>query len=197
MAVDTVQPAEVKDAKIQFFGEFEKHPKGGYRSEYPAWMHTKLLSDMKDELKGKQKALDMRLPNANEAELREQIRDMKVRIDDIEASRPKWTAKQKDDFRGVIKDMEPKIQDALYTRSEMHLGLAKAELELKRSMQKCIPIRPDLAEAAGVKLEKGKGSRDDALKVRKMLYGGIDPDFDTNSEYLRREKLNGVEHTER
>jgi len=48
-----------------------------------------------------------------------------------------------------------------------------------------------------VKLEKGKGSRDDALKVRKMLYGGIDPDFDTNSEYLRREKLNGVEHTER
>ena len=166
MADETAQVEEKPGKGIQFFGEFEKHPKGGYRSEYPAWMHTKLLSDMKDELKGKQKALDMRLPNANEAELREQIRDMKARIDDIESSKPKLSAKMQDELKSAWEDLETGIKESLFTRDEMRLGLADAHRELERSMKKCIPIRADLAEAAGVKLEKGKfGSREDAIKV--------------------------------
>ena len=191
MAVNTVEVAgteEKKESKIQFFGEFEKHPKGGYRSEYPAWMHTKLLSDMKDELKGKQKALDMRLPNANEAELREQIREMKTRIDDIESSKPKLSAKMKDDLLRMSEDLETGIKESLFTRDEMRLGLADAHRELERSMKKCIPIRADLAEAAGVKLEKGKfGSREDAIKVWRLTRRACDSDLHTNPEYLRKE----------
>jgi hypothetical protein len=188
---------EKKESKIQFFGEFEKHPKGGYRSEYPAWMHQKLLSDMKDELKQKQKVLDMRVPVANEGELREQIREMKSRIDDIESSKPKLSAKAKDDLLRASEELEGHIRDSQFTRSEMHLGLADAHRELERSMKKSIPIRADLAEAAGIRLEKGKGSREDAIKVWRLSRRACDPDLHTNAEYLRREKLNGVEHTER
>ena len=196
MADDTVQ-VEKKEKAIQFFGEFEKHPKGGYRSEYPAWMHAKLLTDMKDELKAKQKILDTRTPVANEGELREQVREMKARIEDIESSRPKLSAKVKDELLKTSEDLEGQIMDAMFTRSEMHLGLADAHRELERSMKHTIPIRPDLAEAAGVKLEKGKASRDGAIKVWRMVRKACDPDLHTNPEYLRREKLNGVEHTER
>ena len=188
MVDETAQVEEKPGKGIQFFGEFEKHPKGGYRSEYPAWMHTKLLSDMKDELKGKQKALDMRLPNANEAELREQIREMKTRIDDIESSKPKLSAKMKDDLLRMSEDLETGIKESLFTRDEMRLGLADAHRELERSMKKCIPIRADLAEAAGVKLEKGKfGSREDAIKVWRLTRRACDPDLHTNPEYLRKE----------
>ena len=184
MADETVQ-AEVKEKGIQFFGEFEKHPKGGYRSEYPAWMHAQLLSDMKDELKGKQKALDMRLQNANEAELREQIREMKTRIDDIESSKPKLSAKAKDELMKASEELEGHIKGSMFTRDEMKLGLADAHRELERSMKKCIPIRPDLAAAAGVKLEKGKGSREDAIKVWRLSRRAVDSDLHTNPEYLR------------
>jgi cell division protein FtsB len=183
MADETVQ--EVKEKGIQFFGEFEKHPKGGYRSEYPAWMHQQLLTDMKDELKSKQKALDMRIQNANEAELREQVKEMKARIDDIESSRPKLTAKAKDDLMRVSEELEVGIRGTLFTRDEMKLGLADAHRELERSMKKCIPIRPDLASAAGIKLEKGKGSREDAIKVWRLSRRACDPDLHTNPEYLR------------
>lgn len=183
MADETVQ--EVKEKGIQFFGEFEKHPKGGYRSEYPAWMHQQLLTDMKDELKSKQKALDMRIQNANEAELREQVKEMKARIDDIESSRPKLTAKAKDDLMRVSEELEVGIRGTLFTRDEMKLGLADAHRELERSMKKCIPIRPDLASAAGIKLEKGKGSREDAIKVWRLSRRACDPELHTNPEYLR------------
>jgi len=55
-------------------------------------------------------------------------------------------------------------------------------------MKKCIPIRADLAEAAGVKLEKGKfGSREDAIKVWRLTRRACDPDLHTNAEYLRKE----------
>ena len=187
MAVDTVQEVEVQETSkgIQFFGEFEKHPKGGYRSEYPAWMHGKLLSDMKDELKGKQKALDMRLPNANEAELREQIREMKTRIDDIESSRPKLTGKNKDDLMKVSDELEGHIKGTLFTRDEMRLGLADAHRELDRSMKPTIPLRKDIADAAGVKLEKGKASREGAIKAWRLIRRAVDPDLHTNPEYLR------------
>lgn len=184
MAVDPVE-VEVKEKSIQFFGEFEKHPKGGYRSEYPAWMHAQLLTDMKDELKGKQKALDMRLPNANEAELREQIREMKSRVDDIESSRPKLNAKSKDELMKVSEELEGHIRGTMFTRDEMKLGLADAHRELERSMKKCIPIRPDLASAAGVKLEKGKGSREDAIKVWRLSRKAVDSELHSNPEYLR------------
>lgn len=192
MAVNTAQVEGVQEEKnekgIQFFGEFEKHPKGGYRSEYPAWMHGNLLSDMKDELKAKQKALDMRLPNANEAELREQIREMKTRIDDVESSKPKLTAKMRDELKGISEELGSHISESMFTRDEMKLGLADAHRELERSMKKCIPIRPDLAAASGVKLEKGKGSREDAIKVWRLSRKAIDSDLHTNVEYLRRER---------
>lgn len=188
MADETVQATVEDKSGIKFFGEFEKHPKGGYRSEYPAWMHIKLLSDMKDELKAKQKILDMRTPVANEGELREQIREMKSRIDDIESSKPKLTAKMRDELKGISDELEGHIKESLFTRDEMKLGLADAHRELERSMKKCIPIRPDLAAAAGVKLEKGKGSREDAIKVWRLSRKAIDSDLHTNPEYLRKER---------
>ena len=189
MADETAQAQEEKPSKgIQFFGEFEKHPKGGFRSEYPAWMHTKLLSDMKDELKQKQKVLDMRVPVANEGELREQIREMKARIDEIESSKPKLSPKMKDEMLRVSEELEEHIKGTLFSRDEMRLGLADAHRELERSMKKHIPIRADLAEAAGVKLEKGKfGSREDAVKVWRLTRRAVDSDLHTNPEYLRRE----------
>ena len=189
MADETAQiDVQVEDRNgIQFFGEFEKHPKGGYRSEYPAWMHGKLLSDMKDELKSKQRALDMRIPNANESELREQIREMKSRIDDIESSRPKLSAKNKDELMRIADEYGEQIKDTLFTRDEMHKGLADAHRELERSMKHTIPIRKDIADAVGIKLEKGKASREGAIKAWRFIRKAVDPDLHTNPEYLRRD----------
>ena len=187
MAVDTVEVKEDKKEKgIEWFGEFEKHPKGGFRSEYPAWMYPKLLSDMKEELKNKQRVIDMKVPTANEGELREQVREMKSRISEIESSTPKLSAKQRDEMIKISEELGDQIRETLYTRDEMKLGLADAHRELERSMKKVIPIRADLAAAAGVKLEKGKGSREDAIKVWRLSRRSADPDLHTNPEYLRK-----------
>ena len=189
MSVDTVQvevQEEKKEKAIQFFGEFEKHPKGGYRSEYPSFMHHKLLTDMKDELKAKQKILDMRVPVANEGELREQVREMKSRIDDIESSKPKFSPKQKDDMFKVSEELEEHIKGTLFTRDEMKLGLADAHRELERAMKHTIPMRRDIADAAGVKLEKGKASREGAIKAWRIIRKSVDPDLHTNPEFLRK-----------
>ena len=190
MSVDTEKlevGSKSDDVKsIQFFGEFEKHPKGGYRSEYPAWMHAKLLTDMKEELKQKQRALYMKIPLANEAELRDQVREMKSRIDDVESSKPKLSAKHKDELLKVSEELEGQIRDTLFTRDEMKLGLADAHRELDRSMKPTIPLRKDIADAAGIKLEKGKASREGAIKAWRIIRRACDPDLHTNPEYIRK-----------
>jgi len=195
MAVETVK--EEKNG-IRFFAEFERHPKGGYKSEMPAWYTPRQVEELKDELAAKEKALriGVKLPPEHEAELRGQAAELKSRITEIEASRPKWTGKQKDELDSLAKELEGHITDSMYTRDEMMMRLADPHKELKRATALEIPITKDIADAAGIPFNKGKTSREGALKAWKMIRRGIDPDAETNPEYLRRSKLNGVYHTQ-
>ncbi len=199
MASDSAVVSEVKEkGGIRFFAEFERHPKGGYKSEMPAWYTPRQVEELKEELKSKEHALriGVKLPPEHEAELRQQATELKSRITEIEASRPKWTGKQKDELDSIQKELGEQIRDSMYSRDEMMQRLADPHKELKRAMDLNFKIDPDLASAAGVPFVKGKTSREGAIKVWKMIRRGIDPDNETNPEYLRRQKLDGVFHTQ-
>jgi hypothetical protein len=83
-----------KKDEIVFFGEVDRHPRGGFSSEYPAWYYENQLNDLKEELKGKESALQLRL--GNNAELAFQVNQIRTRIKDIEASNKTLTSPQKD-----------------------------------------------------------------------------------------------------
>src|SRR3990172_7732653 len=121
MAVET---AEKEKNGIRFFAEFEKHPKGGYKSEMPAWYSPKMLEDLKEELKGKEHALRIGVKLPNEDEVRQQAVELKSRISEIESSKPKCTGKQKDELDALQKQLGEKIRDSMYSRDEMSMRLA-------------------------------------------------------------------------
>jgi hypothetical protein len=181
---------EVKQEKgeIVFFGEVDRHPKGGYSSEYPAWYFPRQLTEMKEELRAKENALEYG-DNARKQELRVQVAEIKQRIHDIETSKPKLSAKQKDDLAGKTRELGDAISTSMFTRTDMQKGLADSHEEVRRMTEPCIKVDPELAKACGVPLVKGQATRDGAVKIWKI--GRRFLDEPSNVEALRKDHIEG------
>jgi hypothetical protein len=181
MAVDTQE----KESGIVFFGEVDKHPKGGYSADYPAWYFPRQVEQLKDELRGKEEALSYPDIARSRPELREETERLKRRIQDIESSKPKLTVGQKDRLAGLVKELGDEISSAMPTYAAMRRGTADAHEEVRRMTESCVKVPPELALAAGINLSKGRASRDRATvawKIGMRLLGE-----QSNSETLRKE----------
>lgn len=181
--------ASEKKEKVEefvFFGEIERHPQGGYSSEYPAWYHVRQLEDMKEELRGKEEALELRL--GNQAELRFQVKQIKQRIHDIESSSPKLSGSQKDKLAGYVKEIGETLADSMPTRSDMMRGTADAHIEVRKDTEPCVKVPRELAEACGVQVDRqGRATRDGAAKCWKIGKRALGEE--SNTEILRRDKV--------
>jgi chromosome segregation ATPase len=182
------EEAKQEKGEIVFFGEVDRHPKGGYSSDYPAWYFPRQLEELKEELRGKEDALDV--PGiSRRQELRQQVAELKHRIQDIESSKPKLTAKQKDDLAVRARELGDEISRAMPPRSDMMKGLADAHEEVRRMTEPCVKVDAELARACGVPLSKGLATRDGATKVWKIANRALGEA--SNVERLRRDRLDG------
>ena len=173
--------------EIVFFGEVDRHPKGGFSSDYPAWYYENQLGDMREELKGKEGALNLRL--GDNAELSFQVNQLKTRIKDIEQSNKKLTSAQENRLSKYVKDVGEELRESMPPLSDMKRGLADAHQEVKKMTTPCIKVPKELADAAGIRLHRGMATRDAASKAWKI--GRKKLGEESNTERLRREKLGG------
>ena len=188
---DEQQEKKGKKDDIVFFGEVDRHPKGGYSSEYPAWYFENQLNDLREELRGKEHALQLKL--GNNAELAFQVRQIKDRIRDIEASNKTLSSTQKDRLSRYVSEVGEQLKDNMPPLSDMKRGLADAHSELKKMTTPCIKVPKELADAAGIRLHRGMATRDAAAKAWKI--GRKKLGEESNTERLRRERLDGYTGT--
>jgi len=174
----------------KIFGDVDKTEKGKIKSQYPAWYYDQQIEDMKESIRQREYQLDNDLVMQTEKGIqRERLRQEKERLDQIEASRPKLSPTETEEFAKIRKEMGTEIRDQMFTRSEMDRGLADAHEEARRMTEPIIKIKNEkeakLAEECGVKVSKdGKVSRKDAEKMWKIVSKSLGEM--SNVEGLRR-----------
>lgn len=167
MAIDKASDS----GEIVFFGEVDRHPKGGFTSEYPAWYFDRQQEELKEEISRDERSIEMGLVSPpNVPEVRTRIKMAKERLHEIESSKPKFTAKQKDELAGAYSEMSNQLREMLPSRSDMMKGVADAHDELRRNTEPCIKISdPRLAAACGIPVTRGgMVTRDGLAKVWKI-----------------------------
>ncbi len=172
---------------ITFFGEVDINKKGQIASEYPAWYFDNHIEEMKETIATRERALERNAVPPPEIPLfKEKLKAEKERLEKIVSSKPKLTAKQKDELAKEYKHLKKEIRDSMFTRSEMKLGIASPHEEARRMVEASIPINPVLAEKMGVPVRGGKISRKGAEKIAKIISRQLGEN--TNIEAWRRDK---------
>lgn len=158
--------------EIVFFGEVDRHPRGGFSSEYPAWYFDRQQEELKEEISRDERSIETGLVSPpNVPEVRTRIKLAKERLHEIESSKPKFSAKQKDELAGAYKEMGDQLREALPSRSDMMKGVADAHEELRRNTEPCIRVDgriKDLAASCGISVSKGMVTRDGLAKMWKI-----------------------------
>jgi len=125
--------------------------------------------------------------------MKQTLKKMQDRKESILESRPNLTDAQKDIVSKTTKSLGAKIQNSMFTRSDMMKGTADAHEEARRMADPCIRLDEHeiiLARKAGAKISNnGEISRTDAERVWKFnrsLQGE-----NTDTEHLRLDSRKG------
>lgn len=182
--------------EVQFFGAVDRKEgrvDGAISSEYPVWYYTKHISDLEEEVARDERTLERgevhpTVLASSKAELK---RNME-RLEEIQKSVIKLQGKDKDEAHKIYKELETQIQDSLFTRTDMTKGLADAHEELRRQSEPIFNVKghTGLFKQMGIKIEKGKASRNQISKVYKILGKALGEN--TNVERLRKDRLTGT-----
>ena len=179
---------------IKFFGEIDLNQYGKIGADYPAWYFPRQVESLKDDLSRMEKDLNSGtvLPQ-NIPNLKLLIKQTKDKLDKIEASKPKLEGKMVDKLAKWRREIEPVIQETMFTYDDMQRGLADAHEEARRMTQGIIKLDPEIARACNLKPDKnGKYSRDEAVRAWKIVGRSLQEathwEERTNAEILRRSK---------
>lgn len=182
--------------EVEFFGAVDRkdgRPDGRICSEYPAFYFDTHIRDMEEEVARKERALDAGMISpAHVASQRAEVKQERERLDAIKKSSVNLTGKTKDEAVKVYKDLEGKIGDSMFTRTDMEKGLADAHEELRRQKVPRIDVKgyTKLFHNMGIPITKGKASRDQCAKVYKILGKALGEN--TNTERLRKDTHGGT-----
>jgi hypothetical protein len=172
---------------IQFYGEVDKDRRGNRTSEYPAWYLENHMEDLQDSISSREGRLKRgEIPIDNVPYEKQELAKEKKLLDDIERSKPKVSIGERQKLVKFYRELSDEIQRSMFTHTDMQRGIASAHEEARRMVKPCIPINKDLAKLAhdcGIKVEKGKVSRNGAAKIFKLVGKLIDEP--TNIEVLR------------
>lgn len=173
------------------FGAVDKNKDNKIASEFPAWYQERQMENLQEHIDQIDRGIRSGRFSSDEIhEHKAEKARLEARMDSILKSRPNPSDSERDTLRKYYKSFGSKIQAALFTRSEMQLGLASAHEEAKRMKKPCISLTPEecsIAISCNVMPDKNKMvSRDGAAKVFKLL-GRIlgEP---ANVEHLRLDK---------
>lgn len=179
---------------MELYGKIDRGSDGSIASEYPAWMLTKQIDDLKENIDQIERNIKSnRIPEGEVAEARQQQRVFKDRLDSIMSSKPKPSDNERNMLWKHYKSFGSKIQDTMFTLSDMKRGFADAHEEARRMSQPIIELSSEeveLAKTCNVRVtkegQKHLVTRNGAAKVFKLI-GRIlgEP---TNIEVLRQDK---------
>jgi len=175
------------NSEIQFFGKVDRNEKGKIVSQVPAWAMETHLDELRESIASKKRYLDKGLIEPSEIPYaKAEIKREEKRLEEIEVSRPKISSKDKDELASAHKELGEKIGESFFSRDEMTKGLANPGEEARRMINPIIKVDPKLAEACGVRHDKGMVSRNGASKIFKIIGKAIGER--TNTEYLRPDR---------
>lgn len=174
-----------------FFGEIDKNKHGNIASDYPAWMHETGIDDMREEINREERTEKMGFAAPADPERAMRLKAKKKRLEAIESSKPKLSDKDKDEIAKYRTKLGERIGETMFTRSEMMTGRGiSAHEEAKRMSEPGISLNPKYAKMCNARTSGGKASRDNAVRVWKILGAAIGEP--TNTEGLRRDRNDGT-----
>jgi len=181
---------------VEFFGSVDRKdgkPDGRITSQFPAFYFDPQISDLEENIFRNERAIASGAiaPDAIPTLKGEIARD-RQRLLEIQKCSVKLTGKDKDEAANLYKELGGKIQDSMFTYTEMMKGLANAHDELKRMKTPIIPVGKHAAvfKKMGINPVKGNVSRDEATRVFKIL--GKTLGENTNVEHLRKDHKYGT-----
>jgi hypothetical protein len=174
---------------MKIFGDVDKTKDGKVKSQYPAWYYETHIDELRESIRHKEYQLESDLiPLSEKGITRERLKQEKERLEEIEKSKAKFTATEKDDLSKIRKDLGQRIKDGMFTRSQMEKGLADAHEEARRLSEPVIEIKTEvekeLAKECEVKVIDGKVSRKGAEKIWKIASKALGEM--SNTEELRK-----------
>ena len=102
------------------------------------------------------------------------------------ASKPKLSAKDKDELVAFRNDLSEKISESLPTNTNIKKGLVDPRRELNTQQGACIKVNQELARAMGIETNsRGQVSRSDATRMWKIASKYLGEE--SYSEALRRD----------
>lgn len=174
--------------EISFFSETDM-VKGKVSSEFPAWYFNTMIDDLREDIRREEWNLEQNIvPRDQLPIIRDRIKRLRSKLDNIEGSRPKFTEAEQNKLNKVMKELGKEISSKMFTRSQMQKGLADSHMEAKRMTEPSIPVTPEIAEVAkmcNVEITGGKLTRKGAEKCWKMISNHFGEP--SNTEYLRRD----------
>lgn len=186
--------AEEKDEKIgnvDLYSNLDRDRYGNIASEFPAWYFETHLDNMKEELNSIERRLERGAVSQEEQPYaRAEMERLKEKIRSIEKSKPQIKDGERTTLQKCYRELAGKIQDSMFTYSEMMMGTANANEEARRMVNPCIGLSASLktlAKTCNVKMAQGGTvSRNGAIKIWKIIGKLINEG--TNVESLRRDK---------
>jgi hypothetical protein len=170
---------------VQFFGEVDRNSKGEISSVMPAWYFDAHVDDMAESIARKKRSLKRgEIPPSELMYVKSQVEREEKRLEGIQNSKPDF-GKDKDRFAKAYDNIGKQISDLLPTRSDELMGYASPREELQKSKTPCVSIDVSVAKACGVSANKGKITRDEAIRCYRMIGKAIGDN--TNTERLRKD----------
>lgn len=183
---------------MKFFGKIDHNQHGNISSQKPAWAMQTLVEDLEENINAKRIALELgHVPYDSIPGTKEELKKAEAKLRQILESRPQFKENEENSIHKMCKEMSEKIQETMFTRSEMKMGTVDAHEEARRMVDPIVKLtkeQADLAKENNIKVfEKPGGlyaSRDGATQLWKLIryYFGEN----ANVETLRKDKATSL-----
>jgi hypothetical protein len=178
--------------KIEFFGPVDKKPDGTIRSFMPIWAQEKLCEDVEEEVGMRRRALERgEVPDDAIPGAKQGLERAEEKWNSVRDSRPKLTGEQKDICAKSRKSIGEKLTGMLFTASQMATGVdVQPFKEVEMMTEPCVKVEAhekEGYEACGIKIRKGKVTRQEAERVYILHSKSIGED--PSIEKLRRKDV--------
>ena len=173
--------------EIKFFGSIDHNEKGTVSASYPAWYFDAQIEELEEEVASLGRALKTKSVAYDQIPMIEdQLKVGELRLESIQGSRPKLSAKDEDAMVKVYNELGKLIADSMYSYSEMMFGTASAHEVVKRQNKFCVPIAKNLATSLNIDWDDGATTIKGGTKAWKIIGKLIGEP--TNEEILRRDR---------
>ena len=186
---------------IQFFGKPDRQrDTGKIASEYPAWFFDNQINLLKEEIEAKKRLIENpAVDNTVKFNTERALEKDKARLKEIEGSKPKLRAGDKDKIAKLRKVLGEQITDLTPTESNARRGTdVNIFDETQKMIGPCVKVDSDMAElvqSMGANISEGMISRNQATKCWQIASKLLDED--TNSERLQRDTSDSIRKFEK